>query len=1181
MDNPLSLTEDRPTRMRDSLARPVSRSATRHSSAEPFGLGPCRDLSTSDTSYVCDAVVRPRPHQLARRLSAYECQLANGLPLFAQTAHGGELSFVMECSHQSSSLAAPSLHRHGGGSRASSALVQPSRSQPRDSAATAAAANLMNRSHSMIAASQHPFGSAHGGTAMGDTMFGGIASPNSICGSASKRSLHIPSHTREPSYLALPTNPTSTAAPRNHAAAGIVTCTAAAAAGAHAASSMHGPGVPKCPVTAAAAAAASTALRKSHHFHPLSLSRPHHSCFHLAWVGGCTVYVAAFAPAALLPVIRPQLQLSLGQVGAAAVAALVASVFTRFLMAVLVRRYGPRYCQVLTLLYTGPVLACMTLVTGGTGFVLMRFLLGASLGLFVVAQCWVVAMFDWSVLRTAVNSAAGLVSSGGGLVMLLVPLLYIGVRPLYGGSDEAAWRATFHILAAACIVIAVLTLMFGQDTPSGDLLDPKPALPANYYMSYRIREKPNMAAAAASPRRHPEEEYGYKPAIAISPGGAAAAVGTFGHQQQPYPQLQQQQPHMLVVEGPGPTAEARVSPGGGQRAGGGGGGGLQEEGDADSGPALWRRRELQQLLRRETSRTRQPLLRQAQQQQQYIREQQQQGSPPQQQQHAWEQQPPLHPHLHDQLQQRPHHHPHHPHPPHDSHPQQPQQQPHRSHPHPPSHMHHTQASPAPCHQQPQLHPQQQQERPSPPAAVGRAKCGAQVGDSADVPGGSCPPPPLGGPPAPLATAEAATAAPAAAGDNAPEPSLLRSSIAAAAAAAASNHPQAADPTPDLPLLSDQHQPPHPPRTSTPAHRATSGGGGGGSSKEGAAGAAAKGVTGPLAATSRGHLSQGGMQQQQGQGAGTPRPRSTTGGSAGAVRRSGDMGAAGEAGAGARRSSASGGSEGSGRSSDSGAAQQRLEEHVHLYGIVLRNPICWILAFNNGFTFGVQLVVFNVLPIYLTDVFRMGVMRAGCVACVFGLSNIVTRVSGCQLSDGLSRRYGMRGRLWLLWGLQAAGGVFCALLASVANSSFGGTVVLLILFAVSIQLACGVMFSITPFVSYRGYAVVAAAVAAGGQVGAAVLQGAFFTQAGFSYNRGFQFMGIASVVASASLLLLRFPMWGGMLAGPSDTQAHDEWAEERYYAREWSEMERAQGLAEAAAGFAWLAKAERPPRRGLR
>ncbi len=50
--------------------------------------------------------------------------------------------------------------------------------------------------------------------------------------------------------------------------------------------------------------------------------------------------------------------------------------------------------QVLLLLLTAPALACMGAVVDGPWFVLVRLAVGSSLGLFVVAQFWVVAHFS-------------------------------------------------------------------------------------------------------------------------------------------------------------------------------------------------------------------------------------------------------------------------------------------------------------------------------------------------------------------------------------------------------------------------------------------------------------------------------------------------------------------------------------------------------------------------------------------------------------------------------------------------------------------------------------------------------------------------------------------------------------------------------------------------------------------
>eukprot|EP00198_Chlamydomonas_reinhardtii_P006225 XP_001695561.1 predicted protein [Chlamydomonas reinhardtii] len=165
------------------------------------------------------------------------------------------------------------------------------------------------------------------------------------------------------------------------------------------------------PVTPEAAAAC---WRKSPVFRPLSVSRPHHLTFHVAGLGGCLTFLAAFAPAALEPVMKDSLGLERSDLHAASLATLAAALAMQFVMAAVVA----------VLLGLAPVLACMALLTAGRRaelFVLLRLLLGAGLSLGVVTS--------------------------------------------------------FFVLSGLCLAAAVLTLLLGQDCPHGDILDPKP-LPA-------------------------------------------------------------------------------------------------------------------------------------------------------------------------------------------------------------------------------------------------------------------------------------------------------------------------------------------------------------------------------------------------------------------------------------------------------------------------------------------------------------------------------------------------------------------------------------------------------------------------------------------------------------------------------------------------------------------------------
>ncbi len=121
--------------------------------------------------------------------------------------------------------------------------------------------------------------------------------------------------------------------------------------------------------------------------------------------------------------------------------------------------------------------------------------------------------------------------------------------------------------------------------------------------------------------------------------------------------------------------------------------------------------------------------------------------------------------------------------------------------------------------------------------------------------------------------------------------------------------------------------------------------------------------------------------------------------------------------------------------------------VRLYGTALRNHRTWLLAVNYGFCFGVQLVVLNVVTLFVTEQYGASVMAAGALGAIVGLPNFVTRPAGGLVSGLVCRRYGMRGRVWLLWACQTAGGLLCVSLGLAAGVHIALEAVLLLLFAV--------------------------------------------------------------------------------------------------------------------------------------
>ncbi|GIL81745.1 hypothetical protein Vretifemale_10761, partial [Volvox reticuliferus] len=93
------------------------------------------------------------------------------------------------------------------------------------------------------------------------------------------------------------------------------------------------------------------------------------------------------------------------------------------------------------------------------------------LGACVVSNFWVILMFQPSDLEPAIAVCNSLGNAGCGLSMLFMPLMYKLMLRVYGGHVASAWRAVFYFPAGAHLLLGTLTLLWGQDTPHGDLLD--------------------------------------------------------------------------------------------------------------------------------------------------------------------------------------------------------------------------------------------------------------------------------------------------------------------------------------------------------------------------------------------------------------------------------------------------------------------------------------------------------------------------------------------------------------------------------------------------------------------------------------------------------------------------------------------------------------------------------------
>jgi MFS transporter, NNP family, nitrate/nitrite transporter len=197
-----------------------------------------------------------------------------------------------------------------------------------------------------------------------------------------------------------------------------------------------------------------------------SWRRPHHLSFHLNWIQFFIAFTSTFAAAALLPVIRDDLDLTKPQLSKAGIAAVTGTIACRIAMGPICDNLGPRYGAAFLMMLTSCATYGMALVTNYAGFVISRMVIGFSLASFVVCQFWCSIMFSPNIVGTANAVAGGWGNMGGGATQLLMPMLYKGFQSIH--SNFIAWRVSYFIPGTLQIIIGMAILIFAQDLPLGN-----------------------------------------------------------------------------------------------------------------------------------------------------------------------------------------------------------------------------------------------------------------------------------------------------------------------------------------------------------------------------------------------------------------------------------------------------------------------------------------------------------------------------------------------------------------------------------------------------------------------------------------------------------------------------------------------------------------------------------------
>ena len=202
-------------------------------------------------------------------------------------------------------------------------------------------------------------------------------------------------------------------------------------------------------------------------------SSPPMRAFHLSWLAFFVAFVAWFAVAPLMPVIREDLALSKQQVGNSVIASVAITFFVRLIVGRLLDRFGPRRVySALLVLGAAPVMA-IGLARSYETFLLLRMAIGAIGASFVVTQYHTSLMFAPNVVGTANATAAGWGNLGGGATQLLMPLL-LGLLVSLGIEQTLGWRLAMIAPGLALLVMGVLYARATQDTPAGNFEDLDP-----------------------------------------------------------------------------------------------------------------------------------------------------------------------------------------------------------------------------------------------------------------------------------------------------------------------------------------------------------------------------------------------------------------------------------------------------------------------------------------------------------------------------------------------------------------------------------------------------------------------------------------------------------------------------------------------------------------------------------
>jgi NNP family nitrate/nitrite transporter-like MFS transporter len=200
-------------------------------------------------------------------------------------------------------------------------------------------------------------------------------------------------------------------------------------------------------------------------------SRPMRA-FHITWMTFFLCFFGWFGIAPLMPIIRQDLHLTKTQIGNIIIASVAITIFARLFFGWLCDKIGPRISYSILLLIGSLPVIFIGFSNSYESFLLFRLAIGVIGASFVITQYHTSVMFAPNVVGTANAMVAGWGNMGGGVTLMIMPLIFSAFVGL-GYTDALAWRYSMVVPGVGLFVMAFVYYFFTEDTPAGNLKDIK------------------------------------------------------------------------------------------------------------------------------------------------------------------------------------------------------------------------------------------------------------------------------------------------------------------------------------------------------------------------------------------------------------------------------------------------------------------------------------------------------------------------------------------------------------------------------------------------------------------------------------------------------------------------------------------------------------------------------------